>query len=223
MGNARFPSRQREASEVVPCACLWARCASLMRISIRSDECGSSGYSSPSTRACSSSRQTRAIDEAEDWLKLVPGLEGVVAKRCDRPYLAGERQWIKVKKQRTADCAVIGVAGDRSRPSLVLGLRHADGLFHHFGVARSSSQMLTEVLSTVLAQSGPDQSPIPSRWQHAAVPAWCPVPPTIVCEVSYTTLDSADGSGSRRGSYAGGRIALPAIAGSSNWTRPKTT
>jgi len=31
--------------------------------------------------------QTRAIDELEDWLKLVPGLEGVVAKRCDRPYL----------------------------------------------------------------------------------------------------------------------------------------
>jgi ATP-dependent DNA ligase len=77
--------------------------------------------------------QTRAIDEAEDWLKLVPGLEGVVAKRCDRPYLAGERQRIKVKKQRTADCAVIGIAGDRSRPSLVLALRHADGLFHHFG------------------------------------------------------------------------------------------
>src|SRR5260221_2755798 len=94
--------------------------------------------------------QTRAIDEAEDWLKLVPGLEGVVAKRYDRPYLAGERQWIKVKKQRTADCAVIGIAGDSSRPSLVLELRHADGLFHHFGVARSSNQMLTEVLSTVL-------------------------------------------------------------------------
>ena len=63
----------------------------------------------------------------------MPGLEGVVAKRCDRPYLAGERQWIKVKKQRTADCAVIGIAGDRTRPSLVLGLRHADGLFHHLG------------------------------------------------------------------------------------------
>ena len=29
-------SKQREASEAVPCACRWARCASLMRISIRS-------------------------------------------------------------------------------------------------------------------------------------------------------------------------------------------
>jgi hypothetical protein len=41
--------------------------------------------------------------------------------------------WIKVKRQRTADCAVIGVTGDWSRPSLVLGLRHADGLLHHLG------------------------------------------------------------------------------------------
>jgi hypothetical protein len=49
--------------------------------------------------------------------------------------------------------------------------------------------MLTQALSAVLALAGPEQSPIPSRWQHAAVPAWCPVPPTIVCEVSYTTLD----------------------------------
>jgi hypothetical protein len=49
--------------------------------------------------------------------------------------------------------------------------------------------MLTQALSAVLAQARPQQSPIPSRWQHAAVPAWCPVPPTIVCEVSYTTMD----------------------------------
>jgi hypothetical protein len=66
----------------------------------------------------------------------VPGLEGVVAERRDSPYLPGERQWIKVKRQRTADCAVIGVTGDWSRPSLVLGLRHADGLLHHLGRIR---------------------------------------------------------------------------------------
>ena len=29
-----------------------------------------------------------------------------------------------------------------------------------------------------------------SHWQHAAVPAWCPVPPTTVCEVAYTLLDN---------------------------------
>jgi ATP-dependent DNA ligase len=51
--------------------------------------------------------------------------------------------------------------------------------------------MLSPQLLEVLAQAGPEQHPIKSRWQHAAVPAWCPVPPTAVCEVAYTLLDGA--------------------------------
>jgi hypothetical protein len=49
--------------------------------------------------------------------------------------------------------------------------------------------MLSPQLYEVLAQTGPEQHPIQSPWQHAAVPAWCPVPPTAVCEVAYTLLD----------------------------------
>jgi ATP-dependent DNA ligase len=133
--------------------------------------------------------QTAVCDEAADWLRLVPGIEGVVAKRNDSRYLPGERGWIKVKKQRTADCVVIGLAGQLSRPSLVLGLRHADGAYHHFGLCRWSRQMLTDQLAALLEQTGPEQSPIPSRWQHVAVPAWRPVPPSFVCEVEFTVLD----------------------------------
>lgn len=133
---------------------------------------------------------TDRIDEAEDWLALVPGLEGVVAKRRDTRYLPGQREWIKVKKQRTADCVVIGIAGDGTHPSLVLGLRHLDGELHHFGVARSVDDTLTADFSEVLAQAGPEQHPIASRWQHAAVPTWRPVPPVAVCEVAFTVLDA---------------------------------
>src|SRR4051794_25456772 len=68
--------------------------------------------------------QPASVAEAEESLALVPALEGVVAKRLDSRYLPGERQSIKVKKQRTADCVVIGVAGDRAQPALVLGMRH---------------------------------------------------------------------------------------------------
>jgi ATP-dependent DNA ligase len=70
--------------------------------------------------------QTDAVEEAEDWLRLVPNIEGVVAKRWDGRYLPGERDWVKVKRRRTIDCVVIGIAGDHTRPWLVLGLRHAD-------------------------------------------------------------------------------------------------
>src|SRR5436309_6718542 len=36
------------------------------------------------------------------------GLDGVMAKRLDAPYRAGERSMIKVKHARTADCVVAG-------------------------------------------------------------------------------------------------------------------
>jgi ATP-dependent DNA ligase len=77
--------------------------------------------------------QTDAVEEAEDWLRLVPNIEGVVAKRWDGQYLPGQREWVKVKRRRTVDCVVIGIAGDHTRPWLVLGLRHADGQLHHLG------------------------------------------------------------------------------------------
>jgi hypothetical protein len=47
----------------------------------------------------------------------------VVAKRVDRPSVAGRgRDWVKVKRQRTIDCAVVGITGDLSAPRLALGL-----------------------------------------------------------------------------------------------------
>jgi ATP-dependent DNA ligase len=39
-------------------------------------------------------------------------LEGVVAKKSDGHYAPGRRDWVKVKRHRTVDCAVIGLAGD---------------------------------------------------------------------------------------------------------------
>jgi ATP-dependent DNA ligase len=43
---------------------------------------------------------------------------------------------VKVKRQRTADCVVIGLAGDNLKPALVLGLRHGDGNLHRLGRLR---------------------------------------------------------------------------------------
>jgi ATP-dependent DNA ligase len=60
--------------------------------------------------------QTASVDEAEDWLTLVPGLKGVVAKLCDGQNLAAQRARAKVKRHRAADCVVIGVGGDRAQP-----------------------------------------------------------------------------------------------------------
>src|SRR5439155_7033853 len=77
--------------------------------------------------------QTSDPDLASEWLGQAPGLEGVVAKRADGRYRPGRREWIKVKRRRTADCVVVGVAGDESAPMLVLALRHLDGELHLLG------------------------------------------------------------------------------------------
>jgi len=56
-----------------------------------------------------------------------------VAKKSDGHYAPGRRDWVKVKRQRTVDCVVIGLAGHAANPALVLGLRHVDGTLHHLG------------------------------------------------------------------------------------------
>ena len=78
--------------------------------------------------------QTHDRQLAEQWLTMLSCVEGVVAKRGDGRYSAGRQHaWIKVKRQRTVDCVVIGVAGDNASLRLVLGLRHGDQELRHLG------------------------------------------------------------------------------------------
>jgi hypothetical protein len=86
--------------------------------------------------------QTSDPDLASEWLGEVPGVEGVVAKRADGRYRPGRREWIKVKRRRTADRVVVGVGGDESAPMLVLALRHSDGELHLLGCLAMSSVIL---------------------------------------------------------------------------------
>jgi ATP-dependent DNA ligase len=132
---------------------------------------------------------TSDIAIAEEWLAVLP-IEGVVATRADGRYGPGRREWVKVKRQRTADCVVIGVTGDAARPSLVLGLRHPDGELHHLGVTRPIPPDQVAALAPVLEGPVDNEHAIRSRWHYDAVPAWRRVPATLVCEVAYTTLDA---------------------------------
>jgi len=76
-------------------------------------------------------QQTADFAEAQEWLKLLP-IEGVVAKRADGQYIPGRRnEWLKVKRLRTAACAVIGITVGARGPALVRGLKHSDNEVHH--------------------------------------------------------------------------------------------
>src|SRR5437667_5673160 len=83
---------------------------------------------------------------AEDWFHRFEGagLDGVMAKRLDAPYRAGERTMIKVKHARTADCVVAGFRWHKKGPgtmvgSLLLGLYDDDHTLHHVGVPAAST------------------------------------------------------------------------------------
>ncbi len=77
---------------------------------------------------------------ANEWFTTFEGagLDGVVAKRLDDEYQPDKRALIKVKHQRTADCALAGYRIHKDGEgvgSMLLGLFDDDGVMHHVGVA----------------------------------------------------------------------------------------
>ena len=161
------------------------------------------------------SPSTRDRAMAEDWFHRFEGagLDGVMAKRLDAPYRAGERTMIKVKHQRTADCVVAGFRWHKKGPgaligSLLLGLYDEDGTLHHVGVTSAFTDAVRKQLVTELAPlrenalqghpwrdwaeaeadaTGKEQR-MPggtSRWNRGKDLSWEPLRPERVCEVAY--------------------------------------
>src|SRR5512145_3299806 len=101
---------------------------------------------------------TRDRALAEDWFRRFEGagLDGVMAKRLDAPYLPGERTMIKVKHERTADCVVAGFRWHAKGPgtmvgSLLLGLYDDDHTLHHVGVTAAFTNATRNALVGELA------------------------------------------------------------------------
>jgi ATP-dependent DNA ligase len=138
---------------------------------------------------------TRDRDVALGWLERSGGaLDGVIAKRLDQPYRAGERAMVKVKQQRTADCVVGGfryAAKAKEVGSLLLGLHDDQGLLHHVGftsaIPAKDRPALTKTLEAMIEPPGFTGSAPggPSRWATARSAEWQPLRPELVVEVRY--------------------------------------
>jgi ATP-dependent DNA ligase len=122
-------------------------------------------------------------------------LDGVIAKRVDRPYASGERKsMLKIKNLRTADCVVGGFRyGTKNRlvGSLLLGLYNDSGLLDHVGftsgLAAAEKPALTKRLESLSEPPGfTGAAPGgPSRWSTERSGEWEPVAPKLVVEVQY--------------------------------------
>lgn len=138
---------------------------------------------------------TRDNSKATAWLQRAGGaLDGVVAKRLDGPYEAGERAMLKVKRLRSADCVVGGFRyGTKSdfAGSLLLGLFDAHGLLHHVGFTSTIYDAERAELTTKLENlKGPPgftgRAPGgPSRWSTERSGEWEPLRHELVVEVRY--------------------------------------
>ena len=101
---------------------------------------------------------TRDRALAEDWFRRFEGagLDGVMAKRLDAPYRAGERTMIKIKHARTADCVIAGFRWHKNGAgtmigSLLLGLFDGEGTLHHVGVTAAFTNAMRKQLVGELA------------------------------------------------------------------------
>ena len=142
------------------------------------------------------SPSTRSRSDADAWLSaLGDGLDGIVAKRAECAYRAGERGGMqKYKQMRTADCVVGGFRyGAKSRivGSLLLGLYDEAGLLDHVGftsnIPRDEREALTRRLEAMIEKPGfTGRAPGgPSRWSTERTGEWEPLAPRLVVEVRY--------------------------------------
>ena len=152
---------------------------------------------------------------AESWFSTFEGagLDGVVAKRLDDVYTPDKRTMVKVKHERTADCAVGGYRihkDGKGVGSLLLGLHDSDGRLHHVGVAAAFTvafrkQLLDEL--EPLTHNALEGHPwrdwaemeahadgrMPgggSRWNAGKDLSWVPIRVERVVEVTFGQLEA---------------------------------
>jgi ATP-dependent DNA ligase len=140
------------------------------------------------------------MKDAERWLASAGGgSDGVIAKRLDLPYQAGNRDGMqKIKRYRSADCVIGGFRygenlqeGRKVVGSVLLGLYDAEGLLHYVGfssaIKTKDKPALTDRLEAVKSdRSFTGNAPGgPSRWSTRRSSEWQPVKLKYVVEVSY--------------------------------------
>jgi len=139
---------------------------------------------------------TLDLRTAQRWLRRSGsnGRDGVMAKRRDGPYRAGERAMVKVKRVRTADCVVGGfryLDQKREAGSLLLGLYDEAGRLNHVGFTSTISGAERTTLTRRLeALAGPPgfTGAAPggrSRWATDRSAEWTPIRPVLVVEVAF--------------------------------------
>lgn len=139
---------------------------------------------------------TEDLRLARRWLASAGGaLDGIVAKRRDLEYRAGDRTGMqKIKLVKTADCVVGGfryAAKAHVVGSLLLGLYDAQERLDHVGfcsgIKAAQRRDWTPQLEALIQKPGfTGKAPGgPSRWSTERTGDWEPLEPRLVVEIEY--------------------------------------
>jgi DNA ligase D-like protein (predicted ligase)/DNA ligase D-like protein (predicted 3'-phosphoesterase) len=143
----------------------------------------------------------RVSETAEEGAELYQaavqaGLEGIVAKRRDSPYLPGVRSanWLKVKTHQSAEFVIVGYTkgkGDREAHFGALQLGHyRDGVLEYAGkVGTGFDERRLESLLQELRKLKLVKRPFAERVPDEANTTW--VEPKLYAEVRYASLTKA--------------------------------
>ncbi|XAS64061.1 ATP-dependent DNA ligase [Pseudarthrobacter sp. So.54] len=158
---------------------------------------------------------TRDRQTAGEWFHQFEGagLDGIVAKPLDGPYLADKRAMFKIKHERTADCVLAGFRVHTSGPdrvgSLLLGLYDDEGGLANVGVVgafpmQRRKDLFEELQPLVTSfdkhpwawarQEEGARTPRKaegSRWSGGKDLSFTPLRPDRVVEVKYDHMEGA--------------------------------
>jgi bifunctional non-homologous end joining protein LigD len=124
------------------------------------------------------------------------GLEGIIAKRLDCPYVPGRRSqgWVKVKNIRRTEVVIGGwLPGDGGRAgrlgALVVGFHDDEGALRYAGrVGSGFDEAELRRMGALLAERARDDSPFEGR-QPPKLTRF--VTPDLVCSVDFSQWTSA--------------------------------
>lgn len=140
-------------------------------------------------------RVTEVLDDGRALFEAAKqfGLEGIMAKQRNSPYLPGKRSpaWLKIKTRQTADCLIIGYTrgkGDRAAQfgALHLAQRQNGELVYRGKVGTGfDAQTIKQVFAELeKIEAGP--RPVKEKPPDDANTVW--LQPKLWCEIEYASL-----------------------------------
>lgn len=147
-------------------------------------------------------RVSDTVDDGPAFLEAVKklGLEGVVAKQRQSPYLPGKRTdaWLKIKTRRTTECVIVGYTPGKGERAGTLGALHlaqpaepatsngVGGELKYVGkVGAGLDERLLTTLTRELDKLAIPARPIREKPMDATRSIW--VSPLLFCEVEFAS------------------------------------